>query len=108
MQLRRLLSLPALLLSIVSPLSLHTTVAHAAATSDSTQWITYTGSDGQTLYLDNNREPALYTQDYGDCQGESLIQVSRFDAALYKDNMTILFHLGATSQLRSEAVISEC
>lgn len=108
MQFSRWSSLPTLLLSFVSLISLHTSIVHAAAAPQTTQWITYTGSDGQTLYLDNNREPALYTQDYGDCQGGSLIKVNRFDAALYKDNMTILFHLGASSQLRSEAVMSGC
>lgn len=106
------LPIPSLVVLFLSSLSFQTTTAAATTAAASsgpqpTQWITYTNQDGETLYLDNNREPALYTQDYGDCQGNSLIHVNRFDAAYYKDNMTILFHLGATSQLRSEAVMSK-
>ncbi|OCT54996.1 putative transient receptor potential ion channel protein [Cladophialophora carrionii] len=59
------------------------------ATADTTRWIQYTGNDG-TVWLDDDRRPSLYTQDYGGCMGDSLINVTRFDAAYYKDNMTPL------------------
>lgn len=44
----------------------------------------------------------MYTQNFGDCQGDSLINVTRFDAAYYKDNMTVLFHLEGNSALANE------
>lgn len=79
----------------------------AASSSDNKQWIQYTNADGETLYLDNNREPALYAQDYGDCQGDSIVNVTRFDAAYYKDNMTILFHLEGSTAVANESVMSK-
>lgn len=70
-----------------------------------TDWITYTDANGNTQYLDSNREPSLYTKDYGDCQGDSVINVTRFDAAYYKDNMTITFHLGGNTAVANESVM---
>lgn len=73
------------------------------------QNITYVQSttpDGQTVYLADNRRPALYTQNFGDCLGSSLINVTRFDAAYYKDNMTVLFHLEGNTDVRNESLMS--
>lgn len=39
--------------------------------------------------------------------GGSSLNVTRFDAAYYKDNMTILFHLGAETALKNEAIMSK-
>jgi hypothetical protein len=66
--------------------------------------IPYTDDDGTQWFMDDRR-PALYTQTFGDCQGDSLLNVSRFDAAYYKDNMTVLFHLEGSSALANESVI---
>jgi hypothetical protein len=77
-----------------------------SAAADTTRWIQYTGNDG-TVWLDDDRRPALYTQDYGDCMGDSLINVTRFDAAYYKDNMTVLFHLEGHSALTNESLMCE-
>ena len=44
-----------------------------------------------------NQQPSLWTEDYADCLGGSLFDVSRFDAALYQDNMTVTFHMQGTS-----------
>ncbi|ETN40736.1 uncharacterized protein HMPREF1541_05016 [Cyphellophora europaea CBS 101466] len=66
--------------------------------------IPYTGDDGTQWFMDDRR-PSLYTQTFGDCQGDSLLNVSRFDAAYYKDNMTVLFHLEGSSALANESVI---
>lgn len=63
--------------------------------------------NGDRIWLDDNRRPALYTQDFGDCQGDSLINVTRFNAAYYKDNMTILFHLAGNSALTNESLMSK-
>jgi hypothetical protein len=76
------------------------------ASAQSTRWIQYTGNDG-TVWLNDNRRPSLYTQDFGDCMSGSLIDVSRFDGAYYKDNMTVLFHLEGSSLLNNQSVMSE-
>ena len=68
--------------------------------------IPYTSDEG-TVWLKDDRQPSLYTQTFGDCQGDSLLNVSRFDAAYYKDNMTVLFHLEGSSALANESVICE-
>jgi len=70
-----------------------------------TRWIQYTGNDG-TIWLDDARRPALYTGEFGDCLGGSLINLTRFDASYYKDNMTVQFHLGGSSALLDESVMS--
>ena len=75
------------------------------AFADDTRYITYQSEDGNTVYLGDNRRPALYTQNFGDCLGDSLINVTRFDAAYYKDNMTVQFHLAGNSNLRGEALM---
>ena len=75
-----------------------------AVTQNGTRWIQYTGNDG-TVWLDDDRQPALYTQSFGDCQGDGLLNVTRFDAAYYKDNMTVLFHLGGNTALANEDIM---
>jgi hypothetical protein len=61
--------------------------------------------DGTQYRVRDDRRPALYTADYGDCLGESLINVTRFDAAYYKDNMTVLFHLEGQTALANESIM---
>ncbi|KAI1771642.1 TRP-domain-containing protein [Hypoxylon cercidicola] len=72
-----------------------------------TQYISGTSLDGVTnsnLALD--RTPALYTGDFGDCLGgQSLLNVTKFDAAFYYDNSTILFHLDGSTNIRNESVM---
>ncbi|KAG8629144.1 hypothetical protein KVT40_003009 [Elsinoe batatas] len=53
----------------------------------------------------DNRKPALYTGNFGDCLGSSLINVTRFDASYYADNMTIMFHLAGTTALVQESLM---
>ncbi|KAI1339243.1 TRP-domain-containing protein [Xylariaceae sp. FL0016] len=71
------------------------------------QFISGTSLNGETrknLALD--RTPALYTGDFGDClSGESLFNVTKFDAALYSDNSTILFHLDGLTSVRRDDVM---
>jgi hypothetical protein len=62
--------------------------------------------DGKQYLVPDNRRPALYTSHYGDCMGSSSINVSRFDAAYYKDNMTIAFHLEGSTALKNETIMS--
>jgi meiotic recombination protein REC8 len=72
--------------------------------------ITYvqgTDANGVTRLLADNRFPALYTGDFSDCMGgQSLMNVTAFDAAYYKDNMTVLFHLAGSTNLRNDSIMS--
>lgn len=77
-----------------------------ADSSDDT--ISVTGSDGTVKDLAVDRYPALYTGDFGDCMGgQSLLNITSFDAAYYADNMTVLFNLAGTSNLRNESLMSK-
>ena len=77
----------------------------SALAEDKANYVTAT-IDGQQVLVKDNRRPALYTGDFGDCMGGSSINVTRFDAAYYKDNMTILFHLGGETALKNESIMS--
>lgn len=71
-----------------------------------TTYIYGTNAHGLTQQLAVDRTPALYTKDFGDCLGgESLFNITKFDAAYYSDNLTIIFHLDGTTNLRNEAVM---
>jgi hypothetical protein len=65
-----------------------------------------TNADGVTQTLLVDRYPALYTGDFGDCMGgQSLINLTSFDAAYYADNMTVIFNLAGTTNLRNESLM---
>ncbi|KAK2067417.1 hypothetical protein P8C59_001161 [Phyllachora maydis] len=65
-----------------------------------------TDVNGITRALNVNRYPALYTGDFGDCLGgESLFNITKFDAGYYADNLTIVFHLDGTSNIRNESLM---
>ncbi|PNY29437.1 membrane protein [Tolypocladium capitatum] len=73
---------------------------------DNKVYIKGTGIDGTSRDLEVSRYPALYTGDFDDCLGgESLFNVTKFDAAYYADNLTVLFHLDGTSNIRKESLI---
>lgn len=59
----------------------------------------------RTLVRDD-RQPFLYTTDYADCLGNSAINITRFDAAYYKDNMTIMFHLRGEATLQDHVMLN--
>jgi ML-like domain len=94
--LRAVLAVCLLVLSAVTP---------SFAAKDEQVWA-YTEPDQTIIYLPDNRKPALYAGNYGDCLGSSLIKVNRFDASFYRDNMTVTFHLGGSTNLTSEALMS--
>jgi len=103
-----LLSLPScvrLLAFLISLLSLGDLASAGNSTSSGIQWVEYTGTNGQTVWLQNDRKPALYTQNFGNCQGNSLINITRFDAAYYADNMTVAFNFGGNSALTNESLM---
>lgn len=93
--------LPTLFLLLLSLLSLA-----SIASARETKYIYGTNAHGLTQQLAVDRTPALYTKEFGDCLGgESLLNVTKFDAAYYSDNLTIVFHLDGTTNLRNEAVM---
>ena len=69
------------------------------------RWFNYQEEDGTTVVLNDNRQPALYTKDFGDCLGGSTINVTRFDVAYYKDNMTILWHMAGETGVIGDSVM---
>ena len=77
----------------------------AQSSSDTARYITYQNPDGETVYLKDDRRPSLYTGNFGDCLGDSAVNVSRFDAAYYKDNMTVLFHLAGSTAIANESLV---
>ncbi|KAI2484198.1 transient receptor potential ion channel [Pyrenophora tritici-repentis] len=93
-----LLALYPVLLLLVS-----TTIADSIE-EDGVEYVVGT-IDGVRGLVRDDRQPSLYTADYGDCLGESAINVTRFDAAYYKDNMTIIFHLEGETALRKEDIM---
>lgn len=76
--------------------------------ADDVQTITYQNSDGSALYLEDDRRPALYTGNFGDCLGDpnKLITVTKFDASYYKDNMTITFDIQGSTTFIRESLMS--
>lgn len=69
------------------------------------RWIEYQNAQGETVTLADNRKPSLYTGNFGDCLGDSTINVTRFDAAYYKDNMTVLFHLAGNTGVANDSLM---
>lgn len=104
-----LLLLPAVLAQEVSSASdtdSDTTEDASTNGDDDIRWIQYNPVDGSdTQYLKDNRRPSLYTGAFGDCLGGSSVNVTRFDAAYYKDNMTVLFHLEGNTGIERESVV---
>jgi hypothetical protein len=70
------------------------------------QYVQAVNEAGDTVYLKDSRKPALYTGNFGDCLGSSNVNVTRFDAAYYKDNMTVLFHLQGNTAIKNESIMS--
>ncbi|KAL9097964.1 MAG: hypothetical protein Q9163_006279 [Psora crenata] len=69
------------------------------------KYVEVTTDSGENIAVRDDRKPSLYTQDFGDCLGSSLINVTRFDAAYYQDNMTVLFHLGGNTNVANESIM---
>ena len=67
-----------------------------------------TDEHGITRALAYDRYPSLYTGNFGDCLGgQSLFNITKFDVAYYADNLTIVFHLDGTSNIKNESLMSE-
>lgn len=76
------------------------------ATSAGQRAVEATDAEGNTYLVADNRKPSLYTQNFGDCLGSSSINVTRFDAAYYQDNMTVLFHLEGNTNVANDSLMS--
>jgi len=95
---------PSLLALYLVLLFLVSTIIADAVEVDGVEYVVGTIGGLRGLVRDD-RQPSLYTADYGDCLGDSAINVTRFDAAYYKDNMTIIFHLEGETALRNEDIM---
>lgn len=107
MEWRLLLSPVLLILSLLSLLPQSFAQTAEVTTINGVRYVTATDDNGQSVYVRDNRQPSLYTGNYGDCLGDSSINVTRFDAAYYKDNMTVLFHLAGDTSIVDEGLMSE-
>jgi hypothetical protein len=77
-----------------------------AVRAENGETIQGTNAAGVTNTLLVDRYPSLYTGNFGDCMGgQSLINLTSFDAAYYADNMTVLFNMAGTSNLRNESLM---
>lgn len=90
------------LVAFLSSLQLST----AQSSQSATTYVQSTNAQGETVYLADNRRPGLYTGNFGDCLGNSLISLTRFNAAYYADNMTVLFHFEGSTPLTNESLMS--
>lgn len=92
--------------AFVSSIALLSTIVPAVRADSSTDTIQGTNAAGVTSTLLVDRYPALYSGNFGDCMGgQSLINLTSYDAAYYADNMTVLFNLAGTTSLRNESLM---
>ncbi|PNS14883.1 hypothetical protein CAC42_2112 [Sphaceloma murrayae] len=81
-------------------------IAQTMSTENGIRYVSITDRTTNTqVSVPDNRKPALYTGNFGDCLGSSLINVTRFDASYYADNMTIMFHLAGSTALQQESLM---
>merc|ERR1712225_63645 len=94
--------------AIVSSLAIFSTFIFSVRAQDDSGLETIQGTNaaGETSTLLVDRYPALYSGDFGDCMGgQSLLNLTSFDGAYYADNMTVLFNLAGTTNLRNESLM---
>lgn len=95
--------------AFVSSLAIFSTLISPAVADENLDTIQGTNAAGVTNTLLVDRTPALFSGDFGDCMGgQSLMNLTSFDAAYYADNMTVLFNLGGLTNLRNESVMCKC
>jgi hypothetical protein len=76
-----------------------------AGAINAVQTFTVKDDHGRPIELRDDRRPALYTKNFGDCQGDSLLNLTRFDAGYYKDNMTVAFHFEGNTAIQQDTVM---
>lgn len=68
----------------------------------------YSPNEGNTAeQVADSRQPTLYTKDFGSCIRYPQVELTRFHAAYYKDNMTLVFHIQGQTKLQNQGAISE-
>ncbi|EUC42642.1 hypothetical protein COCMIDRAFT_28769 [Bipolaris oryzae ATCC 44560] len=87
------------------PIYLSLILPITSTTANQSEYVRATIKGIRTLVRDD-RHPSLYTTDYADCLGNSTINITRFDAAYYKDNMTIMFHLRGETGLQDHVMLN--
>src|SRR4051794_26532593 len=70
------------------------------------KYFTTTDTNGNPVLLSEDRKPALYTRNFGDCLGSSVVNVTKFNAAYYADNMTVIYHLEGETSIHNESLMS--
>lgn len=69
--------------------------------------ILFTQRSAAIARLSDDRRPALYTGDFGNCMENSAIRINRFNAAYYVDNATVVFDIDGQTSLVDENLMSE-
>ncbi|EZF31596.1 hypothetical protein H101_04796 [Trichophyton interdigitale H6] len=59
----------------------------------------------RTARIAGKRVPPLYTGDFGDCMGNSMVKLTQFHAAYYHDDLMVGFHLDGTTSLKNESIM---
>ena len=91
--------------SVRQSICLLTALLSLFANASRPKYVPVLNEDGENVLVPDDRRPSLYTNSFGDCLGSSLINVTRFDAAYYKDNMTVLFHLQGNTNVANESLM---
>lgn len=95
------------LLGLVLVITLFLTHGHCAQLVEVEElMMPVTLPNGNIEYVPNDRKPSLYTSTFGDCLGNSQIDLTTFYAAYYQDNMTVLFHIDGTTDLVNQSLMS--
>lgn len=71
------------------------------------RWVTTTDHSGSTIYLPDNRKPALYTENFGSCMENPLLTLDNFDASFFRDNMSLTFRFHGATTLDHDDLMSE-
>lgn len=85
----------------------YTVQALSPGNPDERGFVVGTDAQGVKRSLLDTRTPALYTGNFGNCLEHSAPNIDLFDAAYYADNMTVLFHVGGSTTMLNESVMSE-
>jgi len=94
--------------SFISSLAILSTIINPVRSADIPETVPGRDANGKSTKLLADRYPALYTGDFGDCMGgQSLINLTAFDAAYYADNSTVLLNMRGTTSLRNESLMSK-
>ncbi|PKS09354.1 hypothetical protein jhhlp_003968 [Lomentospora prolificans] len=94
-------------LRVLLPIAFLWFALHDGVEARETRLVPGVDNNGERIYLESHRTPALYTGDFGDCGGggDDVFSITKFDAGLYTDNFTVLFNMHGSTTLRKENVM---